>query len=89
LSLDIIAQLWAAGASFTGLGRKLGVSRSMVAGRIDRSSIGFPTTACGAQRRVAGGAFQRAASTCRTLSSLGRPTCRPGLVRLRVAASND
>ena len=24
------------------------------------------------------GAFQRAASTCRTLSSLGRPTCRPG-----------
>ena len=27
MSLDIIAQLWAAGASFAGMGRKLGVSR--------------------------------------------------------------
>jgi hypothetical protein len=42
------------------------------------SSIGFPTTACGARRRVASAAFQRAASTCRTSSSLGRPTRRPG-----------
>jgi hypothetical protein len=35
LTLDIIAELWAAGASFTDMGRKLGVSRSIVAGRID------------------------------------------------------
>jgi len=37
LSLDLIAQLWAAGASFTDMGLKLGVSRSIVAGRIDRA----------------------------------------------------
>jgi hypothetical protein len=42
------------------------------------SSIGSPTTACGARKRMAGGAFQRAASICRTLSNLGRPTCRRG-----------
>ena len=41
-------------------------------------SIGFPTTACDAQRRMASGAFQPAASTCRTTTSLGRPTCRRG-----------
>ena len=44
----------------------------------DLPSNGFPTTACGGRRRVTSGAFQPAASTCRTLSSLGRPTCRPG-----------
>jgi hypothetical protein len=37
LSLDVIAQLWAAGESFTGVGLKLGGSRSIVAGRIDRA----------------------------------------------------
>jgi hypothetical protein len=37
LSLDIIAQLWAAGASFADMGRKFGISRSIVAGRIDRA----------------------------------------------------
>jgi hypothetical protein len=41
-------------------------------------TIGFPTTACDAQRRMASGAFQPAASTCRTTTSLGRPTCRRG-----------
>jgi hypothetical protein len=40
--------------------------------------IGFPMTACGERRRVASEAFQPAASTCRTSTSLGRPTCRPG-----------
>jgi hypothetical protein len=34
---DRLAQLWAAGATFTDMGRKLGVSRSIVAGRIDRA----------------------------------------------------
>ena len=37
MSLDIIALLWAAGESFTGVGLKLGSSRSIVAGRIDRA----------------------------------------------------
>ena len=38
LSLDDqLAELWAAGASFTDMGRRLGVSRSIVAGRIDRA----------------------------------------------------
>ena len=41
------------------------------------SSIGFPMTACGERRRVASEAFQPAASTCRTLSTNDRPTCRP------------
>jgi hypothetical protein len=34
---DQLAEMWAAGASFTDMGRKLGVSRSIVAGRIDRA----------------------------------------------------
>jgi hypothetical protein len=34
---DQLAELWGAGASFTHMGRKLGVSRSIVAGRIDRA----------------------------------------------------
>ena len=43
------------------------------------SSIGFPMTARGARRRVASVAFQSAASTCRTSSSLGRPgSCDSG-----------
>jgi hypothetical protein len=37
LSLDIIAQLWAAGASFTDMALKLGESRGVIAGRIDRA----------------------------------------------------
>ena len=40
------------------------------------------------RRRVASGAFQPAASTCRTSSSLGRPTCRPGSSGC-VVVSND
>jgi hypothetical protein len=34
---DQLAELWPAGASFTDMGRRLGVSRSIVAGRIDRA----------------------------------------------------
>jgi hypothetical protein len=34
---DQLAELWAAGATFTDMGLKLGVSRSIVAGRIDRA----------------------------------------------------
>ena len=37
---DGLAQLWAAGATFTDMALKLGVSRSIVAGRIDRARKG-------------------------------------------------
>jgi hypothetical protein len=41
-------------------------------------SIGSPMTACGERRRMTSEAFQPAASTCRTSTTLGRPTCPPG-----------
>ena len=34
---DQLAELWAAGASFTDMGLKLGESRNVIAGRIDRA----------------------------------------------------
>ena len=37
MSLDIIAQLWATGASLTDIGVRLGESRSVIAGRIARA----------------------------------------------------
>ena len=46
LSLDVIAQLWAPGESFAGMGRKLGVSRSIVAGRIDPGAQGWRSAVC-------------------------------------------
>jgi hypothetical protein len=35
--IDVIAELWAAGTTFTDMATRLGVSRSIVAGRIDRA----------------------------------------------------
>ena len=37
MSIDAIAELWAAGATFTDVGLKLGKSRNVIAGRIDRA----------------------------------------------------
>jgi hypothetical protein len=55
LSLDDqLAELWAAGASFTDMGLKLGETRSVIAGRIDRArKSAFSASTSGAKSQTA------------------------------------
>ena len=53
------------------------------------SSIGFSMTVCGERRRVASGAFPPCGVYLSDLEQPRPPDLPPGLVRLRVVASND